>query len=257
MEIKKIRDLTLVNIDEERTMVIACDSCGGIGMNPSDVLKVPPFIVGRFTVRVALLEVMCSGAEVITVTDAVCNEMEPTASEIIKGIQEELRLADISNIVLTGSTEENFTTYATGLGVTVIGIAPKRTLKVNRAEEEALVVSIGLPKVGNEIDFNKDAEIVDYEMIKALLKEEQVYEIVPVGSKGIAFEVEQLAANNNLTPCYEEELKIDLKKSGGPATCVIAAIDAEIFGRIKGISGNVNLIGKLASKEKTGVKIYA
>jgi hypothetical protein len=32
MEVRKIRDLSLITLDEKRTMVIACDSCGGVGM---------------------------------------------------------------------------------------------------------------------------------------------------------------------------------------------------------------------------------
>jgi hypothetical protein len=60
MDVLKIRDLTLIKIDSEKTMVIACDSCGSIGMKKYDVLKVPPFFTGKFTTKVALMEVLCS-----------------------------------------------------------------------------------------------------------------------------------------------------------------------------------------------------
>lgn len=244
MEIRRIRDLSLISLDSERTMVIACDSCGGIGMKLWDVLKVPPYYVGKMTVRVGLLEVMCAGAEVVTVTDAVCNEMEPTGSEIIKGIQEELKAAGIRDVALTGSTEENFKTSSTGLGITVIGIASNNTLRVNRVKEEALIISIGLPKVGDEIDLDRDCEIVDYVSIQKLLAEDGVYEIVPVGSKGIAYEAEQLALNNNLVPCFESKLNVDVKKSEGPATCVIAAINIDSLEKIQELVPNVNIIGR-------------
>jgi hypothetical protein len=245
MEVRKVRDLSLISLDNKRTMIIACDSCGSVGMKPGDAFKVPPVIVGKMTVRVPLLEVMCAGAEVVSVADAVCNEMEPTGREIIRGIKEELAEAGIKDIILTGSTEENFETSSTGLGVTVVGIASKSNLKVNRVKDEALIVSIGLPKVGDEINLVKDTEIVDYKTIKRLLREEDVYEIVPVGSKGIAYEAEQLAINNKLNLHLERNIKVNLKKSGGPATCVIAAINAHSFDKIKAIADNVNAIGRL------------
>ncbi|MDT8717362.1 alpha-ribazole-5-phosphate synthase [Clostridium sp. 19966] len=249
MESRKIRDLSLIELDTDRTMVIACDSCGSIGMKSGDELKVPPIYVGKMTVRVAIMEVMCSGADIISVIDAVCNEMEPTGSEIIKGIKEELKLAGIKDITLTGSTEENFKTCSTGLGITVVGIARNKTLKVNKVKGEALIISVGVPKVGNEINLFEDKEIVDYLSIKKLLEEESVYEIVPVGSKGIAYEMEQLALNNKLTPWFEKETKVDLKKSAGPATCVIAAIDNESLKKMSHLVPNVNIIGVLKANK--------
>ena len=247
MEVRRIRDLSLIPLNEKQTMVIACDSCGSIGMKPYDAFKVLPVHVGKTTVRVALLEVMCSGAAVVTVTNAVCNEMEPTGSEIIRGIKEELKLAAINDVVLTGSTEENFKTFSTGIGITVIGIASNNKLKVNQVKKTALVVSIGLPKVGDEINLVKDSELVDYFSIKKLLAEDDVYEIVPVGSKGIAYEVEQLAYNNKLIPSFESMPKVDLNKSGGPATCVIAAININSFEKISALVPNVNIVGRISS----------
>lgn len=245
MEISKIRDLTLIKLENKQTMVVACDSCGGVGMKPKDILKVPEVQVGRFTARVALLEVLCSGAEIVTVTDAVCNEMEPTGREIISGIREELKAAGLRDVVLTGSTEENFHTFATGLGVTVIGIAANNKLKVNNIKEQALIVSIGIPKVGAEINLDGDNEIVDYVSVYKLLEQKCVYEIVPVGSKGMAYEVEQLALNNRGAFQMEGSVKVDLKKSGGPATCIIAAIDVSSFDYISLLVPNVNIIGRL------------
>lgn len=245
MEIKKVRDLTLINLDEEKIMVIACDSCGSIGMKEGDVLKVPPFFTGRFTVRVPMLEVMCAGAEIVTITDAVCAEMNPTGIEIINGIKKELEEAKINDIVLTGSTEENFPTISTGVGVTVIGIARSSRLKINNAKEGAVIISIGLPKVGDEIDFVKDMDIVGYEDIRKLQAIEGVYEIVPVGSKGIQYEAEVLAKCSNLKLMLMENTQVDIKKSGGPATSVIAAVNKSALKNIEESIKNVNIIGFL------------
>ncbi|MFT8314569.1 MAG: alpha-ribazole-5-phosphate synthase [Clostridium sp.] len=245
MEVRKIRDLSLISIDEERIMVIACDSCGGIGVKEGDTLKVPTIYVARFTVRVAIMEVICSGAEIITITNAVCNEMKDTGIEVIKGIKEELRLAGIDDIALTGSTEENFKTISTGIGITAIGMVSKDKLKVNSVKEEAIIVSIGIPKVGDEIDLVKDAEIVDYVTLYKLQQSEYVYEIVPVGSKGIAYEAEMLAKNNGFKVKFNTGLLVDIHKSGGPSTCVIAAVNSKKIGEIIKNFNNVNIIAYL------------
>lgn len=245
MEVKKIRDLSLINIDEKRTMVIACDSCGGIGMKEGDTLKVPPYYVAKFTVRVAIMEVICAGAEIITITNAVCNEMENTGLEVIKGIKEELKSAGISDITLTGSTEENFKTISTGIGVTAIGMCNKSKLKVNSIKEEAFIISMGIPKLGNEINLVKDDEIIDYIHIKKLVKSDYVYEIVPVGSKGIAYEAETIAKNNGFKLEFNLELSVDIHKSGGPSTSIIAAVDPQKIMYMMKSFKNVNIVGYL------------
>lgn len=244
MKISRIRDLTLISIDENRTMVIACDSCGSVGMKEGDFIKVPNFYVGKFTARVALMEVLSLGAKIVTVADAVCNEMEPTGRDIIMGIKNELEIAGIDQVALTGSTEENFKTTSTGLGVTVIGIADNNKLKVNNIKEDCLLISIGTPKIGNEIGLDKDEDIVDYSDLYSLLNNEDVYEIVPVGSKGILYEGELLAESNKIKLILEENININMKKSGGPVTVLIAAVSKKAMGSIMQM-GNVHIIGRL------------
>ena len=247
MKIDKVRDLTIVELDESKSMVIACDSCGSIGMKEGDEFKVPSSIVGKFAARVPLMEVLASGAEVVSVTNAVCNEMEPTGREIIVGVKEEFKEAGISTIALNGSTEENFKTHATGVGVTVVGIA-HNSLRVNNVKEEALLVSIGTPKVGGEINLSqKDEDIADYSDIYKLLAHSEVYEIVPVGSKGILYEGELLAKNNLMELALEKDTHIDLHKTCGPATVLIAALSKDAYEELKFMK-RMKLIGKLKLK---------
>lgn len=247
MKIDKVRDLTLVDIEKNKTMVIACDSSGSIGMKEGDVFKVPTAIVGKFALRVALMEVLASGAEVISITNAVCNEMEPTGREIIKGIEEELHQAGISSVALNGSTEENFKTSSTGIGITVVGIA-NNSLRVNNVKEEAMVVSIGIPKVGGEINLNKkDEDIADYSDLYKLLAHNEVYEIVPVGSKGVLYEGELLAKNNDMELTLVDDIHIDLHKTCGPATVLIAALSEDAYEELK-LMKRMKLIGKLKLK---------
>lgn len=244
MNIEKIRDLTIVGIDNGKTIVIACDSCGSIGNKEGDILKIPPFYTGKFTVRVGILEVMCAGAEIITVVDSVCNEMEPTGREIISGIKKELEKAGIQDVVLTGSTEENFKTFSTALGVTVIGIVDNNNLKLKKARAGDVVISIGIPKFGEEIDLNGDKDMVSYEDIKYLLSIDEVHEIIPVGSKGILYEAENAALNNGLKLCKEKNIAVEINKSAGPATCVIALIREKALYRLNNLP-YLSIIGRL------------
>lgn len=245
MNIKKVRDLTLVDLGQGKTLVIACDSCGGIGMKAGDVLKVPPFIISKYTTRVAVLEVLCTGAEVVCLTNTICNEMNPTGKEIIQGIEEELKEAGIGKVVLTGSTEENFSTMATGLGITAVGLIATQELKVNNVKGEALLVVIGQPKVGQEVLDSKREDVVDYSLIKQLLQAEEVYEIIPVGSKGILHEMQVLAQNNQLKLSINDNIKVDIIRSGGPSTAVIVAVSNNYFSKMD-VVASMELIGKVS-----------
>ncbi|HBM74819.1 MAG TPA: alpha-ribazole-5-phosphate synthase, partial [Clostridiaceae bacterium] len=109
----------------------------------------------------------------------------------------------------------------------------------------AAVISVGLPKVGNEVISAKGSEIVDYKTIYKMLKNDLIYEIVPVGSKGIAYEAAQLARNNGLILNLESKQNIDIKRSGGPSTSVIAAIDFQCIDDILDTVPEVNVIGYL------------
>lgn len=244
MEVSKVRDLTLIKIDANKTMVVACDSCGSVGMKEGDSLKVNPFYTGKYTARMALLEVLCTGAEIVTVVDAICNEMKNTGEEIIKGIEEELKGAGINRVVLTGSTEENFPTVSTALGITVIGIVDTNALRVNNVRTDSIVVSIGLPKVGEEIELDNDEDIVHYSDIEILLHTEGVYEIIPVGSKGIFYEARQPARFNGMKLKIEENIRVDINKSAGPSTVIIAAVSDETKDNIKHLR-NFNIIGSI------------
>lgn len=243
MKINKVRDLTLVALDQAKTMVIACDSCGGIGLKAGDALQVTPFITGKYTARVAIMEVVCAGAEVICLTNTICNEFDPTGIAVIQGIEEELKAAGISDVVLTGSTEENFSTVMTGLGITAVGLAETKKLKVNNIKGQALLLAFGRPKVGREV-LNRQEEQIDYHTIRQLLRAEEVYEIIPVGSKGILYEMQELARNNRLQLTVYEQDRVDINQSAGPSTVVIAAVSDAYF-RTGQITGPVTLLGEL------------
>jgi len=212
VEIKKVRDLTLVALDKDKTLLITCDTCGSIGEKEHDVLKIPPYYTGKFTARVALMEILATGAEVVGIVNGVCCEMEPTGQFLLKGILEELKAANIAESVLTGSTEENFPVSTTALAITAIGIGEIKKLRINNLENDIALVAVGIPKVGAEIGLELDCEIIQYPDLFKLIDFDAVLEIVPVGSHGIKYELENLCNLNSGYFVQEKGIKIDLEK---------------------------------------------
>lgn len=224
MSIRKYRDLTLIDLSDDKVLVIACDSCGAVGPKEGDLVKVSGYVVGRFTSRVALMEVLAAGAWPICVVNTLCVEPFPTGADIQCGIADELRFLGVDpEALLTGSTEKNMPTSQSGVGVTVVGIASKEQLRIGRLRAGDYLALFGLPKVGAEVSLG-DPEIADLSTIMLLLSSSQVKEIVPVGSRGIKAEAETLARLNDLELVwYEIPDEVDLYKSAGPATCLLAA----------------------------------
>lgn len=185
------RDVTFVEIFPEVFLAVACNSIGGIGDKPGDVVKVPPYIVGRFGSRVPLMEILAVGATPKSITAAICSEPDPTGEGILEGIRDELESVDLQ-LPITISTEKNIPTTQTGLGVTVVGVVGRDKLKLNETRSKDKLFSVGLPKVGNEVSL-EDPEIADAKLVKGLVSLPAVHDVVPVGSKGIRREAEMLA----------------------------------------------------------------
>ncbi len=223
----KGRDVEVVPLDDKRCLVTACDSLGAIGSKELDVVKVTNYIVGRFTTRVALLEVLSTGAVPKVITAAIANEPSPTGDEIIEGINDELKAADSVNIPLAISTEKNFPTKQTGLGITVVGVCENKNLRIATSQSGDLVYSLGKPKVGQEVNRWDDPEIIQAKHVNKLLKTSGVHDIVIVGSQGIRKESELLATNVNTTLVLENSISVDIDKSGGPGTCLIFTLSPE------------------------------
>lgn len=236
------RDLSIVNLDSEKALVIACDSLGGIGSKEYDKIRVANSLLGKFTARVALMELMASGATPISVVDTLSVELKPTGEEIIAGIKEELAKIGIDDL-LTGSTEENVVTVQTGIGVTAIGSVEIDQLRVGSSQQEDLIVAIGLPKVGDQVLADL-SQIADLDLLIELLKLDYIHEILPVGSKGILYEAQLLAKSNGLELSLVKS-KVDLQKSAGPATVLLVTVAAEDLTRLKVIDKPVNVIGRL------------
>lgn len=246
MKTTKFRDLTLIHINSEQIMVVACDSSGGIGNKEFDVVKVKPETVGFYTTQVALMEVLAIGAKPITVVNALAVEMFPDGEKIIKGVKKALEPLDLEeDSIITGSTEENIPVCQTAMGMTIIGLIDRSDFRKTTALKGNVAVSVGVPKVGDEVINTHGKEIMSIELMLKLVKDPNVNEVLPVGSKGILYELGEMARTGDLDFVLEEKLPIDIYKSAGPGTCAIIAIDEEYYPIIKkNFPIKINRIGK-------------
>ncbi|AFK85099.1 MULTISPECIES: AIR synthase related protein [Thermoanaerobacterium] len=216
--IEKYRDVLIIH-EGDVAYAVSCDSTGAIGEKENDVLKVDAEVVGRAAIKVALSELLCVGAWPIAISDALSNEMNPTGIKIIDGIKKELTENEIYDVVLTGSTEENFPSTMTGVGVTAIGRAAEEELKVRKAKVGMEVGLIGYPRVGQEVLYCHDVlSLKDYVKI---FRCNEIAEAIPVGSKGIKHELDVLKLSSGLEFLKEYKSDLDDEKSGGPSTCCI------------------------------------
>ncbi|HHW03964.1 MAG TPA: alpha-ribazole kinase [Thermoanaerobacterales bacterium] len=235
------RDVGLIKLAGDLCMVVACDSAGGIGEKQLDAVKVPSYVLGRFTLRVALMEVLSVGADPCAVTAAICSEPSPTGEGVISGIKDELKSVKM-DLPIVISTEKNIPTCQTGLGVTVIGTVHEKSLRMNNTQKGDRIYCIGIPKVGNEVRL-EDPEIADSMLVKELLNQPLIHDIIPVGSGGIKREAEVLASHLGLSVKWRDDLAVDIMKSGGPNTCVIATGPEELH---LSCAKPVSLVGMLS-----------
>ena len=156
--------------------------------------------------------------------------MNNGGEKIIQGINRAIKeynaedfFYEKSNLLecVTGSTEDNFKTIQTFLGLTIIG-EKEETLKVNFEKGDSICL-LGIPKVGQEVleDINNNlGEIVTFKDFKILMDNKDVKDILPIGSKGIIHEISELEKSNKIriNLSYEGDY---LRKSAGPATALL------------------------------------
>jgi hypothetical protein len=222
--VTRIRDLLIL----DGTLVIAADSIGGIGPKPADTVYSDARTVAHFALRVPLLEVICSGARPIAVIDNLCVERDPTGAPMIEEILRLAAEAGVGPSAVTGSTEENVTTRATAVGVTVIGRVDPGDLLSGGSHSGDVVICAGLPVSAplDEVWIGHPAQ-VSVTVVAAVVSSGLVHDALPVGSRGLAWEVAQLAESAGLEPVWLDTTGVPLTASGGPASCVLFSCHPE------------------------------
>lgn len=246
-EVVKVRDLSLIPIDEYKSLVIACDSNASIGEKESDYKKAPYEEVAISAMKVPFMEVMATGAKPFLVVDNLCVEMESAGKNIISNMKAELNRRGYGNSVhLTGSTEDNMPTKQTGIGVTVIGYLDKNDSRIGKTLQGDKIVCVGIPKSG-VYDYDSyseyDDDIANIGTVNKLLALPYVHEILPVGSKGAWYEAQQLCETSGLKCKKVACNKIDAKRSAGSSTAVLCSLNEKDYSNlVASINAPCNII---------------
>lgn len=245
----RFRDLSILNIGLNSALVIACDSNASIGSKPNDHFQWDPRMTGRSAVRVPLMEVLATGATPVLVINNLCVELDPSGNAILEGIRDVCELLP-QLPTITGSDETNMPTTQTGVGVTVIGAVDTTQCRLGRSADGDRVIAIGMPVGGPDATAEERVNAVaGPETIQALLALPQVHEILPVGSRGIAYEAAELAGGAGLRLHILNEVPLDLKRSAADCAVVLVSVQPDSVltsGDVGGLP--VTEIGTLAGR---------
>jgi len=238
MLITRSRDLTLIHQSDDKTLTIACDSCGGIGSSELDIVKVAEEIVGYFTARVCLFETLAFRSKPQVLVNTLSVEMNGRGEKLLKGIHRAINEyneakfhEEFSLDNVTGSTEENIPTLQTAMGITLIGEKENCT-EMKKGKSGDILVLIGIPKVGYEVIEDEtlaQPEVISFRSLKILSNDLKSIDLLPVGSKGVKYEIGVLEREHSLILDMYDVKEIDLFKSGGPSTCLIAIMNEEDY----------------------------
>lgn len=246
--VESIRDVLIFQFSSGKKLVIGCDSAGGIGPKPLDKIKVDGYTLGKFTARVTLMEVLSTGAIPFCIIDTLSVELNPTGLEILEGIKEEAKIAGLDpKLAITGGTEKNFSVEQTGIGITVIGFSKKERLKIGCSKPDDIVIAIGTPSLGNEVISAEEKGIIaNIKDIQKLLNCKFVNEIIPVGSEGIVHEIQVLAKSSKIGYNLCNYSEINLTKSAGPGTVILASMNKSELSELKTIiSKPISVVARL------------
>ncbi len=241
-------DVSILKMPTGHAIVAGSTSSGAVGPKEMDKVKVEGRILGKFLARVALMDVTATGAFPLLLSVTLGVESEPTGNEIIEGIKREARSIGLDpNQVVMENTEDNFQTVQTGAGLTVIGLANEDELRIGKTMPGDLIVAIGRPKVGDEvIPAEARGEIADLKNVTQLNQRKYVHDISAVGSFGIASEAKMMAYGVGRQLKLLDVAGLDLNKTAGPATVVLATIDPEHLEDLSAlIPKPINVVGEI------------
>jgi hypothetical protein len=227
-----LRDVIFGRVDEETELVISTDSSGGIGVKENDIVNVPNEVVGYYTARVALMENMSVGGEPFSIL--LQNFTGDESWDAYKsGVEKALNELSLSSLSILGSSETNFSLLQSALGLSVVGKVSEKRMYTPKGANFAV---IGSPLVGEEV-VKQEGKVLPLSLFRSLLSVGGIYEIVPIGSKGIQYELNSLLERSELK-CNQYYCKdgINLDKSSGPSTSVLISYQPSKEDSIKRIA---------------------
>ena len=240
-------DVSILKVPTGHAIVAGSTSSGAVGPKEMDKVKVDGRVLGKFLARVALMDVIATGAFPVLLSVTLGVEKEPTGNAILEGIRREARSIGLDpNQVLMENTEDNFH-LQTGAGLTVVGFANEDELRLGKTCPGDLIVAIGKPKVGDEVIAAEErGEIADLKNVTQLSQRKYVHDIYPVGGFGIASEARMMAYGVGRQLKLLETPGLDVNKSAGPATVILATIDKEKLEDLTSlIPKPINVVGEI------------
>lgn len=189
---------------------VSTDFSQSIGPLPNDQLKVPFEITVDMAIRTAMAEIICIGGavEALSFTNSMGNAGYEIIRKKVRDYENELSMK-IETIV---STESNFHPKETALGVTAIGHVG---LNKRQTPNDFDLRLLGIPLVGKEV---LESTLPSLREIQRLIRDPNIYEIIPIGSKGVEKEAMYFGSTGMK---QLHRFNVDLKKSAGPATCFL------------------------------------
>lgn len=196
-------------------LIFTTDNSAAIGEKEFDEITAPDSLTAKFSGRVALLEQWAAGGEPVAILLHNFSGAKHW-DQYVAGIEELFQEAGVPSIPITGSSETNMTTLQSALSVTIIG---KKTKDVSYSNLVWFVY--GSPLTGEDV-LAKPEEIANLKPIHELINAGTIDVVWPVGSKGIAHEMQTMLGKE--VSVIDD---LDLTRSGGPSTCVIIGVKSE------------------------------
>ncbi|MBB6175496.1 hypothetical protein HNQ82_000306 [Anoxybacillus tengchongensis] len=209
-----MRDVLCVPLDEQHELVFATDCSGGIGLKQYDVVHVPYDVVGYYGARVALMELLSIGA---TPNAFILQNFVDDRSwgALVTGVEQTMAELQLS-LSVTGSSESNIPLMQSAVGFVAVGTVGKTEKRINVTPTDACWAVIGEPLVGEAVMHKKD-RMIPLSLFRMLLHIDGVYEMIPIGSKGIWHEWKLIHGDKSI------HCPLPLHASAGPATCVLVS----------------------------------
>jgi hypothetical protein len=228
-----MKDIVTIPFYGDYSLIIASDNSGAIGMKEYDLVHAPYETVAYYSFRVAAMECMAAGGELISVVLHNFCGNDPW-DKLVTGIHMGLRELDLLDVSITGSSESNFSLQQSAVGILVLG---KKT--IGKTTEISFTPYlkygvVGMPLLGEEVleHQNLIAPLSIFQDVCSL----QDVMVWPVGSKGILYEMNQMFNHKKF---LKENVitSVDILKSSGPATCFIVVFHESQEAELKKLAG--------------------
>lgn len=223
-------DVIEEGLSEGESLLIAADNSGAIGEKKADAVQVKYEVMSYYTFRVTYMELVAAGGKPSSVIMHNFND-EGAWESLSKGIKKGQAEVGLDELKISGSTETNFSLSQSALGFVLLGRKKKQAKKTLPLNLKLSL--IGYPLVGDDV-ISYPEKIAPLKLFKQLSELEGVVLLRPVGSKGIAYEVDRQFTQHKVL--YPDT--IDPYASGGPASSFIVVYEAEIREQIEKLAAN-------------------